>query len=240
MKKRAQVSVFILLGIIVIAVIGAVAYFYGDQIQNFTRPGTLDASRLEPLKSFVTLCMEESVNEDLINLKKNSGYFNKISSTVIYSGYEINAIVDKSSDVPNKMNSKTGIENEISANVKDVVMNDCDLSDFEIVKGEIKVETDIKDSSVVVKMDYPLVVSKGETSLTVNDFNVIIEDDFGKIYDAVNDIVNAEVQGEFDMNDYFLENKDVTVTRTDADNGIIYRIVTDNEEDGFVFGVKNE
>src|SRR3989344_3012665 len=208
MKKRAQVSVFILLGIIVIAVIGAVAYFYGDQIQNFTRPGTLDASRLEPLKSFVTLCMEESVNEDLINLKKNSGYFNKISSTVIYSGYEINAIVDKSSDVPNKMNSKTGIENEISANVKDVVMNDCDLSDFEIVKGEIKVETDIKDSSVVVKMDYPLVVSKGETSLTVNDFNVIIEDDFGKIYDA--------------------------------ENGIIYRIVTDNEEDGFVFGVKNE
>src|SRR3989344_1621391 len=130
MKKRAQVSVFILLGIIVIAVIGAVAYFYGDQIQNFTRPGTLDASRLEPLKSFVTLCMEESVNEDLINLKKNSGYFNKISSTVIYSG--------------------------------------------------------------------------------------------------------------FDINEYFLENKDVTVTRTDADNGIIYRIVTDNEEDGFVFGVKNE
>src|SRR3989344_346101 len=212
MKKRAQVSVFILLGIIVIAVIGAVAYFYGDQIQNFTRPGTLDASRLEPLKSFVTLCVEES------------------------------AIVDKSSDVPNKMNSKTGIENEISANVKDVVMNDCDLNDFdfEIVKGEIKVETDIKDSSVVVKMDYPLVVSKGETSLTVNDFNVIIEDDFGKIYDAVNDIVNAEVNGGFDINEYFLENKDVTVTRTDADNGIIYRIVTDNEEDGFVFGVKNE
>jgi len=52
--------------------------------------------------------------------------------------------------------------------------------------------------------------------------------------------VNAEVQGEFDMNDYFLENKDVTVTRTDADNGLIYRIVTNKEEDGFVFGVKNE
>src|SRR3989344_2674760 len=173
MQKRAQVTVFIILGIIIIAVIAAIAFSYGDRIQNFTRPGVLDASSLEPLKSFVASCMKESVSSDLELLKKNSGYFTKISSTVVYSGYEINAIVDKSLNSPNKMNSKAGIENEISRHVE-------------------------------------------------------------------NEIVNAEVQGEFDMNDYFLENKDVTVTRTDADNGLIYRIVTNKEEDGFVFGVKNE
>src|SRR3989338_717285 len=242
MQKRAQVTVFIILGIIIIAVIVGIAFFYGDRIQNFTRPGVLDSSSLEPLKSFVASCMKESVSSDLELLKKNSGYFTKISSTVVYSGYEINAIVDKSLNSPNNMNSKAGIENEISRHVENEIVNNFDLNDFnfDIVKGDAKADTEIRDSSIVVTVNYPLTVSKGETSLTLNDFSLIVDDDFGKIYDAVNDIVNAEVQGEFDMNDYFLENKDVTVTRTDADNGLIYRIVTNKEEEGFVFGVKNE
>ena len=67
---------------------------------------------------------------------------------------------------------------------------------------------------------------------------LIVEDDFGKIYRAVNDIVNSEVNGDFDMNNYFLQNKEVTVTRADGSNGFVYRIVTENEKDGFVFGVK--
>jgi|SRR3989338_5765903 len=242
MQKRAQVTVFIILGIIIIAVIVGIAFFYGDRIQNFTRPGVLDSSSLEPLKSFVASCMKESVSSDLELLKKNSGYFTKISSTVVYSGYEINAIVDKGLSSPNKMNSKTGIENEISRHVENEIADNCDLNDFnfEISKGDAKVVTEIRDSNVVVAMDYPLTVSKGGTSLTLNDFSLIVDDDFGKIYRAVNDIVNAEIEGEFDMNSYFLENKNVAVTRTDAEGGVIYRIVTEKEQDGFVFGVKNE
>src|SRR3989338_6043412 len=106
MQKRAQVTVFIMLGIVIIAVIAGVVYLYGDKLQNFTRPGVLDASSLEPLRSYVTLCMEESVESDLILLKRNSGYFNEISSVVVYSGNKVNALVDNG---VNKMNSKTGI-----------------------------------------------------------------------------------------------------------------------------------
>jgi len=241
MQKRSQITVFILLGIIIVAVIFAAVYFYGDTIQNFTRPTVLDASQLEPLKAYVVSCMEKSVTDDLKYLKKNSGYFNPISSTVEYSGYNVNALVDKSLTSPNLMNSLTGIENGISLNVKNKIIN-CSLDSFDFgIKKDvenIQVTTEIKESNVIVNLKYPLTISKGDASLSADEFSLIVEDDFGKIYRAVNDIVNSEVNGDFDMNNYFLQNKEVTVTRADGSNGFVYRIVTENEKDGFVFGVK--
>ncbi len=241
MQKRSQITVFILLGIIIVAVIFAAVYFYGDTIQNFTRPSVLDASQLEPLKAYVVSCMEKSVTDDLKNLKKNSGYFNSISSTVEYSGYNVNALVDKSLISPNLMNSLTGIENSISLNVKNKIIN-CSLDsfDFEIRKDteNIQVNTEIKDSNIIVNLKYSLTVSKGSVSLNADEFSLIVEDDFGKIYRSVNDVVNSEINGDFDMNNYFLQNSEVTVTRAEGSNGFVYRIVSENEKNGFVFGVK--
>ncbi|MBI4159028.1 hypothetical protein HY500_02090 [Candidatus Woesearchaeota archaeon] len=242
MQKRSQVTVFIILGIIIVAVIFAAVYFYGEAIQDFTRPAVLDASQLEPLKAYVVGCMKDSVAADLENLKKNSGYFNPINSKVDYTGYSVNALVDKSLTSPNLMNSLTGVENGISLNVKNKIINNCNLDsfDFEIKKEieNIEVSTEIKESNVIVNLRYPLTVSKDRVSLNVDEFSLVVEDDFGKIYRAVNDVVNGEINGDFNMNEYFLQNSEVTVTRAEGNNGIVYRIVSENEKDGFVFGVK--
>lgn len=241
MQKRSQITVFILLGIVIVAVIFAAVYFYGENIQNLIKPSALDASQLEPLRVYVVSCMEKSVTSDLKDLKKNSGYLNPISSTVEYSGYNVNALVDESLTSPNLMNSLTGIENSISLNVKNQVIN-CSLDsfDFDIQKDVegIQANTEIKESNVIVSLKYPLTVSKGDVSLTLDEFSLIVEDDFGKIYRAVNEVVNSEVNGDFDINNYFLQNSEVTVTRAEGSNGAVYRIVTENEKDGLVFGVK--
>ena len=241
MQKRSQVTVFILLGIVIVAVIFAAVYFYGENIQNLIKPSVLDASQLEPLKTYVVSCMETSVTNDLKDLKKNSGYFNPISSTVEYSGYSVNALVDKSLASPNLMNSLTGIENSISLNVKNKII-DCNLDsfDFSIKKDieNIQVNTEIKESNIIVNLKYPLTVSKGDVSLKLEEFSLIVEDDFGKVYRAVNDVVNSEINEEFNNNDYFSQNNEVTVTSAEGSNGVVYRIVSENELDGFVFGVK--
>jgi len=181
MQKRAQVTVFTILGIIVVALIMFAVFFYGESIKDFTSRGELDASQLEPVREFIVSCAEETVENDLELLRKNAGYFNKIDSVVVYSGNEINSLIDNGVNV---MNSKTGIEREISSHVKNKLENSCSLDDFNlnIEKGVASVVIDIGDSNVVVEINYPLVISKGDVSLRMDEFSFIVESGFGKVY----------------------------------------------------------
>ena len=61
LNKGSQVTIFVILGILIVMVLALVFYLYGNKLKVETnKQPTFDASQIEPLKNYV---------EDCINIK---------------------------------------------------------------------------------------------------------------------------------------------------------------------------
>src|SRR3989344_8311419 len=74
MNKRGQVTVFVIVGIIILATVFLVFYFLGDRINKKTQTEIVfDQSSLEPLQDYVGDCIEKHGNEAIELVLKQGG-----------------------------------------------------------------------------------------------------------------------------------------------------------------------
>ena len=190
MKKKglsssAQVSVFVIVGIVIVAGLFIFLFISKDYKNDINTNN---------IKNFVSDCIKQTGFDVLYKVGKGGGYyfpanFSTGSGVTYYysngKGY-----------VP----AKSDIEKEISFYLERKLFlctnNFKDFPDFNISQEDIKVNTKIKDNYVDLDVLYPLSISKGENTELLKNFKVEIPVRFGVLYDSAKSIIDEQLGHE--------------------------------------------
>src|SRR3989344_7549201 len=188
LTKRGQITIFIIISILIVAVV----------VLFFSLRGTLQKEKpVSPetaeIQNFVQGCLDDSLESVVFKVGENGGYYfpPKVSTPVLEVPYYIK-------DNNNLMPKKEDIEKEISKYVsRELVLCLGDfalLPEYQITKGQIITETKIEPERVLVEMNYPLTIIKGDAKSKIEDFNSEVPVRLGIVYDAVGEFIGGELE----------------------------------------------
>ena len=188
MSKKAQLTIFVIAAIFVV---GAVLLYFAFQQGLIQQPLNPDAERVY---NFVQTCIEEKSIETIYQVGENGGYFfppniSLDSGTVIY--YE---------NGRNLMPSKKQVEDEISFFLNEKLFfctrNFIDFPDLQISQSEISTKITIEDEKIILNVNYPLTITKGEDKSLIKDFKIEIPIRLGIIYNSVAEFMQTQKESE--------------------------------------------
>ena len=239
MNKRGQVTIFVIVGIVIVISVFLVFYFLGDRIKRQTEvEAVFDESSLEPLQDYVGDCIEKHGNEAIELIDKGGGniepgfyqmYHQEKLNLLCYTE-EYNACVNRRPFL------SSYIEEEINNYLLEKLSECVDLSairneGYTVQEGDIDVQTSIGKYNTIINVDYPITIIKGDNSISENRFSKTFNVPLGKILEAVKDIIEFDS----DVNRLPIFNFDV-VSYAYRTNGEV-EIQVDSIEDSKIYKV---
>ncbi len=184
MRKRGQVTIFIIIAIIIVASTILFFIFRG-------KLGILESQANDPTYLFIESCIEDTGKDAIYFISRNGGYFfspaASTSEGIPYYYY----------NGKNYMPSIERIEEEISSYIEGT-LSYCteefvDFPEFNITEGKIKAKTTIKDEKIILEIEYPVTIKKGKTTIRLKNFrDIIILARVGTIYDSIKEMMQEQ------------------------------------------------
>ena len=232
MKKRGQVTVFIILGILVLAVIGLLFYFRGSIFKTELEDESAErfvSARIEPIKEVVRECVGSKLMEGVRLVSWQGGYFDPSFYKDVCVDYDFdsekclrNISVSYSclSD-SNKLPLLSGISEQISLFMSDAKqredLENCIESSFSKFESEgltldySFLNFNLKDPNIFPKkirqdMTFPVEIKRSKYSTNIRDLSMDLNSNLFGVYMIAVDVVNSECGGEgFEIDDYVWE-----------------------------------
>ena len=240
-NKRGQVTIFIIIAILIIASVFIFFMFKGQIKQSLYSP------EVESVYLFVDNCIDEVGSEVIYKIGENGGHYFPPNFTT-ESGVPYYYSKGKS-----YMPSKEEIEKEISFFVGEKLFfctkNFIDFPNLEITQKEIKTKIIIKKDKIDLDINYPISITRGESTSIIEDFGNEIPVRLGIVYDSIEKIIKEQLNHESIclscILDVSLEN-DLYVDMMDYDEKSVIFIFRDensiinNKTYEFVFANKYE
>jgi len=212
MKKRGQITVFMIIGIIILLSVAVFLYLRAEITE--IKPSTIIPPQVIPIQRFVTDCMHDYGKDAIIKIGNHGGYLEvpalyrnthdsyipmEPSNTLIvpYWYYE------GESRVPSIEDMQADIEGYVDDNLKACLGNFTAFEDqFRIEHKDLPdTEVLIGESTVTIKTFYPVRVENiGKRQITLLEEHIVVMPvKFKRIYELANDIMEAEnEQGMFE------------------------------------------
>lgn len=224
--KKAQMTAFILIGIILLAGASILTYvFYiskkapTNEIISEKLPETLDKLSLDAL---MTSCIKKASDVQLIRIGKYGGTINpKANEYRIYNHTEFRYLCEQKagySKCVNRALTRARMQEELQEKIRNDVMacvapalkfyND---RGYDIETGEVSSRVIIAVDDVNVIVTYPIVASKGTSKISVSDYSVKFNYPLGKLYDITMEIINSENSIEYFNQEQWMYNHSVEV-----------------------------
>ncbi len=185
-EKRGQVTIFIIIGVIIVASVGVLIAFSG---KNLTLKSDAPAST-QPVYDLVQECFKEVGKVGLGEIGKQGGYFILMDDTPSIDG-RIPYYVDNGT---NLMPSKELIGNHLAGFIQEelpfCIKN---FKNYTYNKSNITITHEIQDvnvsfieENVVIRANYAISLRINNNSYSLNDFRVEIPFDFNLFYSKLN------------------------------------------------------
>lgn len=209
-SKKAQISVFVIVALIVVAVI--VLYFVFRGELDF---GRQVPAELEPIYAYYLSCINEEVLNGAIVLGQQGGYIDtpEFSSGTDYMPFSshLNFLgigvpywyyVSGNNIVREQVPSKDRMEQELNGFLRERLVG-CDFSQFEgkgfeIIKDdELEVSTSIEEDVISVNVKQGLSIRFGNISWSSDSHNKEVRSNLGRFYDIALKIYKKQEQEMF-------------------------------------------
>ena len=229
MKKRGQITPFIILGLVFLMFFLIILFTKSYRIEKI---GAISSDELNPIKYYVDLCAKSSASDALYILGVQGGYtappklyFQSAYAKIAYWYYEGQ---DTSPTIEE-------MEQELSAYV-DKALPECieslaAFSDmgFEFEFGEINTETKINQNNVEFNIDYPITIIKGESKAEIREFYKMIPVRLGHIHSISKEIVGNEIEDPDWIDITYLVDQDLDFKIYPYDENTLIYSVLDNQ-----------
>ena len=224
-KKKAQVTVFVIVAVVIIAGIGGFIYYNGE-----LGLGENVDPVVEPVYLYVENCMEETAKNAILDTSQFGGYF--ISPDLSIDNGMPYYLYDERDNMPSKREISEQISLYLDSSLFFCLGEFEDFSGFEITAGPSETIVTIEDEEVIFNIKYPLTVTKGNSSFVFEDFVVKVPARLGVIYDSI----------DYYMNEQMISPKGICVTcaheiSTTED---LYFNTIDYDEETVIFTIKDE
>jgi len=203
LKKRGQVTAFMIVGIIILFSAALIIYLKPDIIFPEKIP-----EEVQPIKTYVESCMNNLAEEAVFILGSQGGYVelpvNIAEDPTAYVGGTFKIpywYYEGNSRVPSKEEVAEQISNYIDSNLEDCLLNFTafkEMFDISVIK-EQKTTIQIVEENINVKTDYPLIIKQkiANVSTRIDTFSAEIPIRLGKVYDLAKEIMQQENEKAF-------------------------------------------
>ncbi len=233
-KKRGQITVFIILGLIMLVVISITIYLKGEQITAKFDPEIkkklLIDKDITPLQKYIESCLKQVTEPLTKELAKAGGVF----EPTFYRDYQQQKInylcLDKKNHCENTFLTKQEIEQQLAQNVNQQLDKCIDLNlfrnqGFNVETEQKTTEVSIKDDTIFVVLKYPIILKKNNLELHAETFTKELSSSFGTLLKITNHILNTELQqGHFDQIEFMKQHNDIIIEKHKPYPDIIYSI----------------
>lgn len=168
--KRSQITVFIVIGIILIISIGLFIFLNNsksDIVENQIEEAYEDVD-VNSLRMHIEKCIEQTGKDAIYYVSLQGGYYDlPYHSFYSYDGYAPYYYIHNASFFP----TKKFIENEISYYMdEDLVYCAREYNITEIIVSDSETETTITKDNVLFKVDMPIEIKIGDESKIISEF----------------------------------------------------------------------
>ncbi len=229
-KKRGQVTIFIIIAIMIVAM-GVLIYLFYPQITT-----TLGLGPKTPT-AFIQTCLEDTIEEAANKVSPQGGTIEP-EHYVLYDGEKVEYLCYTNeyylTCTVQQPLLKQHIENEIKNYIQRDV-NDCFNSleqnyqrqgyNVNLVRGETNVE--LLPKRIVVTLNSELTLTKGETE-RYEKFDVVLNNNLYELISIANSILQWESQyGDAEVTAYMNYYRDLKVEKKKQSDGTTVYIITD-------------
>ncbi len=211
MRKRGQVTFFVIVGLVALSTI-LLGYYTKDYVvKNILKKdfeeNIIVPEKIKPIQNFVISCLKESGKRGVEIVGQQGGYVNiprdpyGLSELNLVSNaltiFRDNKVAYWFYEQPNKIQfrqvpTKKEMEKQISAYVEDNVL-DClgnfkDFTEYEIKQGEIKANTILNSNEATFSLDFPIGIKVKDFEFEINKFSSKINSPLLELYEKAKKI----------------------------------------------------
>jgi hypothetical protein len=214
-SKRGQITIFIIIGIIIVSATALFFVFRGDLIS------TEIPSSIEPIYTSFLACLEENTLTGISVLESQGGYielpefepgssFMPFSSQLDFLGnpipywYYVSGNNIQREQVPTESGMEGDLGNFIEEEMSTCVFDDYYVEGFEVSFKEAEVETSIHPNSVDVSVKMDLNVTRGEDSVLIKNHEISVSSKLGTLYQSAKEVYEYEQETLF-LEDYAID-----------------------------------
>lgn len=232
LKKRGQLTLFIILGIVILAAVIAVLFFYRADLADILTPKTSPDT--------FEYCAKQGVDEIVTSLAPTAGfigtYFNKTYNSIAipYVCYTDEYYKPCVVQVPFlEERFKASLRAELETKVNDCYndyLDEFKRQGYDVTAGDVDIEMDLQKDKIKISVSAPTTVSEEGLSSSSQDFEFEIPT---KIYDVImmaNNIVKFETTyGEYELVQSLLLYPDMPVNAFKLGDGTIIYVINSGE-----------
>ena len=222
MNKKAQVTIFVIIAILIIAAVGLFFVLKSSVGEKPKYP-----TETSQVYKFVQQCLEDSSELALYYIGMHGGYYLPSNNTLEYGVpyYFYNG--EYYFPTMNKIEKETSLF--IKDSLDECINNFEEFPEFQINASNITINTFVKDNSVLIKMDYPISIKKGENMARLKKFETEVPMRLELMYNLSKFILDNEYEnnGELCLSclaDYQIENS-LQVSMKSFEEGVVYEII---------------
>ncbi len=248
MNKRGQVTLFIILGLIIIIILGIIFYFKSIIFSNSDQEKYSSISpQIKTIDEYINNCVKTVGEESILLIGQQSGYYKlpekSTENSIAYYLY-------KEKLIPPLSTIENSISSYVNVNLDSCIKNFTDIKGFKFKAEKVSAKASIKDKTVILNVDYPVKITKAKSEYQLSEFKSVIPVRLGIIYNVTFNIVNEQLK---DNNNICLtclvnigNNNDLKINLANYGNDtIIFTIldeksVINNQPYEFNFAIKYE
>lgn len=209
--KRGQVTIFIVLGIVILAII---ILFLFIRARVYFGPATTERLQEEfpMIREHVEDCLKQTTGEFVLLIAKQGGYLNPSENTFrYYNGDKISYLcynIPKKQVCSNRILMLVDMEKDLSKAVKQELGNCLNLESFkksgyDLTYGESDLIVKIGTDRITSYLTLPITITKGSASAKESEFKASVDYPLGKLYNIAQDILDLETTvGDFETSTY--------------------------------------
>lgn len=249
MNKRGQVTIFIIIGVIVVSV-GVLFFLFRTGVV----PGIGEKAEKDP-NAFLESCMEDKIKEAINLISMQGGYIkNPLYVTFKFedeSPLNISYLCYNQNEFSLCINQEPMLIQHLKKEIYNYIDDDVDncfkklilsleKQGYDVDSSYRDFEIDLTEGKVVIDIDADITLTKTDETSKQKDFKIITPSKFYDLVLIAQKIINAEsISGEFDYNQILIypeANIDKYVT---LDFSRIYKIEHKESKEKFIFAVRS-
>lgn len=201
-KKRGQISIFILFGVVIIIFAGFLFYLNSQvkEIKEEVNSQSISSDLSTPIKNYVDLCLKRAGENALYFTGLQGGFFNKPaykldSKGIFYNFFHTFYLYNDKNVMPSMQTIENEISNYIDHNLDNCINNfqDFDNLGYKITKNKFSATTSINKDTITFSLNLPIIVEKGQKSVTMEEFEVEIPSRINLVYNLAENITNDQL-----------------------------------------------
>lgn len=210
MLKRGQVSVFVIIGVVVLLTF-VFLFFLRDEVIEKIRSNTDTeaylSSQLDRIKiEVIDKCIQEETIAAIRVFGEQGGTFTPVHSAPLYAK-NVNFLCKNIKGKDTCLNQgfiHSDVEKYLQDYLNEAVFNCINLNafenkDYEIKTGQFNLDLNVRFKEILVKVNYPITLTKGEKSAKYDNYEKIFAVPLGAFIEIVNKILDSEAKtGYFD------------------------------------------